>query len=60
MTHTSEDPVATYVNLQYSRKYWQELNLAVEPQIPIAKILADLIWWFSKGVPYVLLHTTTK
>ena len=26
----------------YSRKYWQELNLAVGPQIAIAKILADL------------------
>ena len=26
----------------YSRKYWQELNLAVEPKITIARILADL------------------
>ena len=26
----------------YSRKYWQELNLAVGPQIGIAKILVDL------------------
>ena len=25
-----------------SWKYWQELNLVVEPKIPIAKILADL------------------
>ena len=26
----------------YSRKYWRKLNLAVEPQIAIARILADL------------------
>ena len=25
----------------YSRKYWWELNLVVEPKIAIAKILAD-------------------
>ena len=29
-------------NVLYSRKYWQELNLAVEPKIAIARILADL------------------
>ena len=28
--------------LLYSRKYWWELNLAVEPQIAITRILADL------------------
>ena len=28
--------------IPYSRKYWQELNLAVEPQIAITRILADL------------------
>ena len=27
--------------LLYSRKYWQELSLAVEPKITIARILAD-------------------
>ncbi len=26
----------------YNRKYWRELNLAVEPKIAIAIILADL------------------
>ena len=26
----------------YSRKYWWELNLAVEPKIAIARIMADL------------------
>ena len=31
-----------YYFLPYSRKYWQELNLAVEPQIAIASILVDL------------------
>ena len=30
------------IQLPYSRKYWQKLNLAVGPQIAIAKILADL------------------
>ena len=28
--------------IPHSRKYWQELNLAVEPKIAIARILADL------------------
>ena len=28
--------------LPYSRKYWRELNLVVEPQIAITRILADL------------------
>ena len=29
-------------HVPYSRKYWQELNLVVEPKITIARILADL------------------
>ena len=28
--------------IPYSRKYWRELNLANEPKIAIARILADL------------------
>ena len=28
--------------IPYSRKYWWELNLVVEPKIAIARILADL------------------
>ena len=38
--------ILTYI--PYSRKYWRELNLAVGPQIAIAKILADLnlaVWY---------------
>ena len=34
--------------IPYSRKYWRELNLAVEPKIAIARILADLnlaVWY---------------
>ena len=34
--------------LPYSQKYWEELNLAVEPKIAIARILADLnlaVWY---------------
>ena len=30
------------INIPYSRKYWRELNLVVEPKIAIARILADL------------------
>ena len=30
-----------------------ELNLAVEPKIAIARILADLNWRFGTGTPYV-------
>ena len=30
------------VVVPYSRKYWRELNLAVEPEIAIGRILADL------------------
>ena len=29
-------------DLPYSRKYWRELNLVVEPKITIERILADL------------------
>ena len=29
-------------DIPYSRKYWRELNLAVEPKIAIVRILADL------------------
>ena len=28
--------------IPYSQKYWLELNLAIEPKITIARILADL------------------
>ena len=34
--------------IPYSWKYWQELNLAVEPKIAIARILANLnlaVWY---------------
>ena len=30
------------MQIPYNRKYWWELNLAVEPKIAIARILADL------------------
>ena len=36
LTHT----VHPYTFIPYSRKYWRELNLAVESQIAIANILA--------------------
>ena len=32
----------SYEVIPYSRKYWWELNLAVEPKIAIVRILADL------------------
>ena len=34
--------------IPYSQKYWQELNLVVEPKIAISRILADLnlaVWY---------------
>ena len=31
-----------FCRVPYSRKYWRALNLAVEPQIAIRRILADL------------------
>ena len=30
------------MHMPYSRKYWRELNLVVEPQIAITRILVDL------------------
>ena len=35
------DTMQAYMYILYSRKYWQELNLVVEPKITIARILAD-------------------
>ena len=34
----------------YSRKYWQVINLAVEPKIAIARIIADLILAVRYGI----------
>ena len=47
--------VLTY-DIPYSRKYWWELNLAVEPKIAIARILTNLIWRFSTGLPYIYIQ----
>ena len=36
------------MHIPYSQKYWWELNLAVEPKIAIATVLADLnsvVWY---------------
>jgi hypothetical protein len=46
-THTESKFLQSKVNreqvkIPYSWKYWQELNLAVEPKIAIARILANL------------------
>ena len=38
----------TFKLILHSQKYWRELNLAVEPKIAIARILADLnlvVWY---------------
>jgi hypothetical protein len=40
MTHKT--PFHQKCDLPYSRKYWRELNLAVEPKIAIVRILSDL------------------
>ena len=38
--------------IPYSRKYWRELNLAVEPQIAITRILVDLnlAAWYGTAI----------
>ena len=38
----SEIYVSSDGDIPYSRKYWQELNLAVEPKLAITRILANL------------------
>ena len=45
--------------LPYSRKYWWEINLAVEPKIAIARILADLnlVVWY--GIT-IRIHASRK
>ena len=43
----------------YSRKYWQELNLAVEPRIAIARILADLNLVVRYGIG-IRIYTSRK
>ena len=35
-------PLYNGMHILYSQKYWRELNLASEPKIAIARILADL------------------
>ena len=52
-TVPAEEIKGTCIILPYSRKYWRELNLVVGPQIAILNVLADLIWQFSMGSPYV-------
>ena len=43
----------------YSRKYWRELNLAVEPKIAIARILADLNLAVRYGIA-IRIHASRK
>ena len=48
-----------HFNTPYSRKYWRELNLAVDPKIAIARILADLnlaVWYGSALHIYNIVH----
>ena len=44
----------------YSRKYWWELNLAVEPKIAIARILADLNLAVRYGIAICIYRTLAK
>ena len=43
----------------HSRKYWQELNFAVEPRITIARILADLNLAVQYGIA-IRMHASRK
>ena len=52
-----------YYNLiiiPYSRKYWRKLNLAVEPKIAIARILADLNLAVRYGITIHILYASRK
>ena len=40
-TQLANEFIIHNIIIPYSRKYWRELNLAVEPKIAIARILAD-------------------
>ena len=42
MLHVLDTFLLNAIIIPYSWKYWRELNLAVEPKIAIARILADL------------------
>ena len=46
--------------IPYSRKYWRELNLAVEPKIAIARILADLKLAVRYGNAIHILYASRK
>ena len=45
--------------LLYSRKYWQGLNLAVEPKIAFARILVDLNLAVRYGIA-ILIYASRK
>ena len=52
--------VATvFIGLPYSRKYWRALNLAVEPKITVARILADLNLAVQYGIA-IRIYTNRK
>ena len=48
---SAESLLCQYNIIPYSRKYWQELNLAVEPKINIARIHVyvdlNLVVWYG-------------
>ena len=49
-----------YMYISYSRKYWRELNLVVEPKIAIARILADLNLAVRYGIAIGILYASRK
>ena len=48
--------IARIIIIPYSQKYWQELNLAVEPKITIARILADLNLAVQYGITIRIIY----
>ena len=48
--------------IPYSRKYWREVNLAVEPKITIARILADLnlTVWYGIAIRIYRVYVSRK
>jgi hypothetical protein len=56
----SNNRLSKTCRIPYSRKYWRELNLAVEPKIAIARILADLNLAVQYGIAICIIYASRK
>ena len=60
MPHSDTIKEVTKSDYQYSGKYWRALNLAVEPKIAIARILADLNLAVRYGIAIRIIYASRK